>query len=63
MTVLFSLPTHVSTRFKLALSVLSHTRGTKERKLYRSRQIAARVDIRRRVRAVAAREENQHGHT
>ena len=42
MTGLFSLPTCVSTRFKLALSTLSHLRGTKEQKLYRWRKVGAK---------------------
>jgi hypothetical protein len=43
MRVRFSLPTYVSTRFKLALSAIAHTRGTPERKLYRSRKISAKL--------------------
>ena len=43
MGVLFSLPTYVSTRFKLALSAIAHTRGTPERQQNRSRKIGAKL--------------------
>jgi hypothetical protein len=43
MTVIFSLPTCVSTRFKQALSAVSHTKGTPERQQNRSRKIDAKA--------------------
>ncbi len=59
MTLRLSFPTCALTRFKRTLSALSHARGG-------ALPLAGdgcQVGLRRRVRAVAAREENQHDHT